>query len=172
MPWPDARLTSYTPSAAVKSNDLNAIQDAIIGMKHPVQPLHLGAGAFFLKNGGGLATLGVGQWTCTGAADLLCEISPLVPQGHRLVSITWRYNRGGAGTVTRRARQREMSVPGAVGDLAGPGYPIADVTGAAIENNLDTLNYTMPATTSVWLEIQISNAAHIFYGVSLAFDRL
>lgn len=34
MAWPDTRMTTYTPASPVKSNDLNALQDATIGGKH------------------------------------------------------------------------------------------------------------------------------------------
>jgi hypothetical protein len=171
MSLPTSRDVTYAPDSKVLSNNLNNIQDQFVGDKHISRPVAIPACAFKDK-GGGSATLGDGQWTFAALTVLVCEISSLIPVGHRLQSVSWYYNRGGAGTITRRVRKREMTVPGAAGDVAGPGYPIADVTGAAQETNTDTLNYTMVTAEGMWLEIQFDNAAHVFTGAQLTFDKL
>lgn len=170
MALPTSRNTTYAASSKVKSVDLNDLQDMWVGDKHAERQHTLPAAAFAVKSG--TAVLGDGQWTFSATTILVAALGPIIPAAHRLVAVAWYYNRGGAGTITRRVRKRELSVPGAAADLAGPGYPIADTTGAAWETAIDILNLVAVDVEGAWLEIQFDNAGHVFGGVRLTFDNL
>lgn len=168
MALPDSRNTTYAAGDPVKAADLNDFQDNIVGDKHPTRTLHLGAADFTLKGSSG-ATLADGQWTFTALATIVCGLGKSIPEGHVITSITWRYNRGGSGTVTRRLRVREMATPAAAADVAG--FPVADNTGAAHENNTDTPNYTVAANTGPWLEVTGDAAANVFVGATVNYRK-
>jgi len=170
MTLPTSRNTTYTAASKVKSVDLNDLQDMFTGDKHIERPHVLPAAAFQVKSG--TAALGDGQWTFSATTVLVCPISNIIPVGHRLETVSWYYNRAGAGTITRRVRKRELSAPGAAADLAGPGYPVADNSGAAWETAADILNLAAADLEGAWLEIQFDNAGHIFGGARLTFDKL
>lgn len=168
MALPTSRNTTYAADSKVKSVDLNDLQDMIIGRKHATTELVLGPSAFQAKAGGG-GVEGDLQWTFTAATELVSDITKLLPVGTRVVSVLWSYNRGGAGTITRRVRRRNVTTAAAANNISAPA---GDATGAAQETQLDTLNHTLVTGEAVQLSITFDNAAHIFYGCVVTVDRL
>lgn len=167
MSLPASRNTTYSPSDPVKSADLNAIQDQIVGAKHPALSIALGAAAFLPKAGGN-ASLGDGQWTFGAVSTLQGSASARIPVGTRITTIEWFYNRGGAGNITVNLRKRNLRTGAAAADIATN----TDNTGAALEAFLMTVNYTVEADYEVWLEVTCDNAAHVFEGAIVSTDRL
>lgn len=169
MTLPTSRDATFTASSPVLSTVLNNVQDQIIGMKHPTRPLNFGAAAWQAKSGGGGA-LGAGQWSFSSTTELVCDLSGSIPEGDRLITVTWSYNRGGAGNVRLRLKERDLTTPGAAEASVVAETVVASGTG--LTTNPITYNYTFKAGFAVWLEVQCDNAANVFLGAHLTHDRL
>lgn len=166
MALPTSRNTTYAADSPIKSADLNDLQDTVVGMKVPLHYLHLPAAAWQARAGGG-AVLGDHVWTFSGVSELVCPL--VLPVGTVIASIVWSYNRGGAGTITRRGRGRNILTGAAAADWFAA---VADATGAAIENVTDTPAYTTLTDLGYQLSLAVDNAAHVFYGAVVGISRL
>ena len=167
MALPTSRNTTYGASSPILSADLNALQDQIVGVKHPATPRVLGASSFLVKQG--TATLGAGQWTFGAVTDLVKSLADLVVVGDRLTTVQFCYNRGGAGAIVLSLKQRNI-VTGAAEALVVAATTINAGTGWT--TTTITYNYTIPANTAVHLEINANNVANIFGGAVINNDRL
>jgi hypothetical protein len=95
------------------SADLNAIEDCIVGAKHPALIVPVGAPAFKSKNGA--VPVNGQDWSLTAVEQLYYSL-PLIP-GTRLVEATFYYLlAGGSGGATMKVRKATQG--GAWVDLA------------------------------------------------------
>lgn len=172
MSLPNSRNTTYGASSPVLSNDLNALEDCIIGVKHPSVEDPIGAQSFVLAPGG-TATLGDGRWTFGAVSVLVANLKIIV--GTRIHQIEWAYDRGGAGNVTLKLRRRNMIASAGAQPAAanvGTAGVVTVSAGTGWANNLQTYDYVVAAGDAMWLEIQCDNVANIFGGARLFRDRL
>jgi hypothetical protein len=142
MPLPSSRNTTYSASSPVKSADLNALQDCIVGNKHGSMPVHIGAPSWKII-GAGVAndpngteiTLG----THTGGADTpsaICSVD--IPAGCTVTQILVRARKTSAsGTVTARYKHFEtdggggLTTASASNSANNPGYISLTMSGLA-----------------------------------------
>src|ERR1041384_5909428 len=89
MTLPASRNTNYTPASPVKSQDLNDIQDCIIGGKCGDRTLVIGAAKFVADGGNGRLTQ-AGNLTVAGAA--ICYAPIELFAGCRIKTVTVFYN--------------------------------------------------------------------------------
>lgn len=173
MALPSSRNTTYVPGVSqVKSADLNAIQDCIIGVKHPEIERGYAAAAWQTDGTNGIKNNVGGAWTVGGTGvESFTTGLPEIPAGDRITTVGWSYSRGGAGTVTMRLRRRKSdgSAPEAITPSAGSE---TDSTGAAIETNVVTYNHTVAAGYFYYLTFATDNVAQSFLGAAVKHDRL
>ena len=172
---PETVEVVFAPSDPVLAAVLNKIQECLAGDLHPSRPIVLGPAAWQPKLGGrgaGLAAAiqGNSQWVYSGAGNSILVADLPVPIGHELQSITWYYTRGGAGTITRALYSRNLATGAA--EVAATG-PTNDAASGAWGGASDTgLGIVRAAHTAYTLEVQISNAAHIFGGALVTYRKL
>lgn len=167
MALPLTRNTTYTPASPVYSNDLNFIQDCIVGDKHGTVEWMHGGPAFTLVPGGN-AALANGQWTFGAVSTLVSHLRGGV--GTRITSVRFGYNRGGAGNITLKLRMRNVATGAPATDVvsqvinAGTGY-----TTITLDNTTpgSLLPLTSVGDESWWLEVTCDNAAHVFGGAGV-----
>lgn len=97
MNLPTSRNTTYGANTPILSVDIDAIQDCIVGAKHPVieRPIH-GSGWI---SPSALGTFNGSIWTGpAGGFEVRAALD--VPIGDRITHVTFTYNRANAGTVT------------------------------------------------------------------------
>lgn len=164
MSLPDSRNTTYTTVDPVRSNDLNDIQDCIIGAKHP--DLEIAYHASDFQPDGATAALDQnGYWLPSGVGFQYAPIK--LPVGTRILAAIFYYNVGGAGACTPKIRRLQLST-GTISDVVAG---VRDTTGAAIETQTLAANHTVVTGYAYFLEMKHENAANKHYGVILTYDR-
>lgn len=168
MALPTSRNRTYSPGDAIRAADLVDLQDCIVGMKRPEFELVLGPSAWNQKSGG-LGVESDGEWTFTGPTEMVADLSGRLPIGYRVTTVLWSYDRGGAGTVTRRVRRRNVTTAAAASNISAPS---GDTTGATQETQTDTLNHTLVTGEGIQLSILFTDSANVFYGAVVKADKL
>lgn len=170
MNLPGAREYTQATGQPVTPALVNALQDCIIGAKHPSLPYAIGALNFQMVTGG-TATLDQENdlWTFGAVSKLVAPLR--VPIGTRIHQLTWYYNRGNAGTVTLALKRRDNTAAHAAVGAAIDS--VADnATPNAWQNNVRTPDHVIAAGFTYWLFVQCDNVANIFGGVIINPDRL
>jgi hypothetical protein len=165
MALPTSRNTTYTPASPIKSNDLNAIQDCIIGAKHGDVVLSLpGCAAAASAN----VSVSGGKASSTGAANIQIAIPML--QGCRLKSVT--FARTGNGTVDMIADIMSQD------SVIGSDVPIGTTTvnNVPSANNDTTVTVSSPAALAahkaLYLNVGASEAGLTVCTIQCTYDRL
>jgi len=100
MAWPNSRLTTYTSASQIKANDLNAIQDAIIGAKHgSLTKVVPAIGAISSTAGGVVSGASIFR---TGASGGTCYRALDLDAGARIVNIRVRLKDVAGSTCTAK----------------------------------------------------------------------
>jgi hypothetical protein len=169
MALPTSRNTTYTPgSSEVKGNDLNALQDAIIGGKKASRTR-----SFFpwLLTGTNIAmagTVGVDMWWQTsnvggGYVWLPCEV------GDRITGL--KINAYGDGVVDCTHTVHKISTAQALASMGS----IADLNRAAAWGVVDVLPFTptvIAAGEGLILQLAYSGLGYRLGNIQLIYDRL
>ena len=167
MALPTSRNRTYVNGATyVDATDLNDIQDAIIGGKHPEQPLIYGPGSFLLEVPGNATLSGNEYWEGSGAFTIRRNL--LRPVGTVITEITYVYNRNNVGTLTLRFQKANLITGGAHADIVAASSIVA---GTGLATTTITPNYTMEADHSVVLRLTGSNATNRIYGARVKVAR-
>lgn len=130
MTLPTSRNTTYAAAVEVKSADLNAIQDAIIGMKHPeIEIPQHGSGWLPGAYTGGYAY--GSEWSMpAGGGGFTCPIFP--PVGSRITQCKFGFKRASAGSISYELIRTPLIGSGGVvianaADAASVGYVIQTI---------------------------------------------
>jgi hypothetical protein len=164
----DVTLDDASP---VPSALLNKLQDCIVGRKHGSIRWQIGGGAFNLASvtvTGGLLNQG-GLWTFSGAATLYAGLAGPrygVIEGTKITSLTWAYNRGGAGTLQLSLYKRNILT-----NVSTPVDVATISTGTGYETKTSLPNYTVEANHEVSLFAECNNVAHQFGGAILEIEH-
>jgi hypothetical protein len=165
MALPDSRDITLGGGSKIPSSLLNALQDQVIGSKHPEQPVIYGPGSFLLEAAG--ATLsGNEYWEGSGAFTIRRNL--LRPVGTVITEITYVYNRNNVGTLTLRFQKANLITGGVHTDIVAASSIAA---GTGIATTTITPNYTMEADHSIVLRLTGSNATNRIYGARVKFRR-
>jgi hypothetical protein len=172
MALPTTRNITIAPSDPIPSVLLNALQDSIIGFKHPelIESYH--AAAFMPAHGVGNASFNGGIWTTSTTEQFLCAIP--YPVGTRItqVSATYRVGVTAGATVSFLLQRRNLATPTAVVDT------IANIAADSTDNAsgettvIAAINHTMLSNYAYFLQYQLSSAGSIIYGATVGRDRL
>lgn len=179
MTWPSSRLTTYAAAAAVKSNDLNALQDAIIAGQHgdvtlqipPTQAYLIpGANQFQITGAAPPVAPNPLIMTSTGASAGLIIAIPL-RAGQRLKSLVFaRFGNGVTDTTT--CTLYKTTALGVGADIASGGIVVTNAPAAWADS---TINVTAPAALAAGDAIAfmlVVNAANWSIGnIRYTFDR-
>lgn len=172
MALPTSRNTTYGSASPVKSADLNALQDCVIGRKKPpwtrvFWPKFLTRGATLVDE----VTFGLDTFVgvkSTGSAIALVEIPCEV--GDRITGL--KYDAIGNGAADCTAEVYYSSGPGVAGSLLSTNN---DVNRAAAWGQVVMPSFTpqiVGATGALWLALSINAANYQVSWMYGAFDRL
>jgi hypothetical protein len=167
MALPTSRNSTYAPGAGVvKAADLNDIQDAIIGGKHPEFGYPIAASGF--SNDGGTQTFDFDRWLGVGLA--VASLS-MMRVGDRITKVRWGYNRNAAGQIAMRLYRQPLdsNVEVLIAPISGSATDAA-TAGAAI--NETVYNHTIEADYLYTLYFDSTAAANEKFGVVAYKDRL
>jgi hypothetical protein len=140
MPWPASRLTTYTPASPVKSNDLNAIQDATIAGQHGDWTECFPTSR---ANGGWTWSTANMYWLSSIAADQFLDVPMKV--GDRLKSFSfWLYGDGAADVTVTVYKFSSAMVATSIGSLV-----VTNQAAAWAEKIIDVTDTTLAAGESV-----------------------
>lgn len=178
---PTSRNTTYNAASSVRSADLDAIQDCIIGKKFPSTKFPIPGVAFVLDTG---APTRAGMvWTLqTNVADKLFAALagwPWMP-GTRITNVIWSFNRNSnnvSGELDLSLNKRSLGDGGAT----SAGISVSPINGGTgwttHDSQLDGgLPYTLEDGFEFFLELATSNlnfsGTPFFDGVTVIADRL
>lgn len=167
MGLPNSREITAAPNTDIPSAAFNAMQDAIIGGKHPEFefPIHVSG----FKNVGANAPVYLGNYDQPGAGGSLWEASIPVRVGQRITKVRVRYRRSsGAG---------DMSIGVDEDDAVGAGSVLGTHTDS-VHDGTDqvydlAINYVALADHSYRVNVSIGDntGPGRFYSVSWFADR-
>lgn len=128
MTWPTTRLTTYAAGSQIKSADLDAIQDAIIGQKHGTRTKYINAanGQFQASAEDVIST--AGGWTCQTDDDY-CLIP--IPDdanvvGKRLLAVVLNLTTGStSGTRSLMLQSTALDGTGATVESSASGTSVS-----------------------------------------------
>lgn len=167
---PSVRDITYTPASSADAAMLNKAQDVVNGRRHRSQEMPLAA-ARFQQVAGGNATLGSGQWTTTGAAQLLAGLRPfnrlgdmvgiIGAAGEVIKTIDFELNRGGAGTITLALYRSGVSITSTTVN-----------TGTGVTKVSLTCNAEFDAGDMMIASVSLDNVAQVFYRAAAHIELL
>lgn len=100
MAWPNTRLTTYTPASALKSNDLNSMQDAIIAGQHGDRVLNLPIHGAVPSNPA-TDNISYGDPDINiGSSGTAIKLGIPLRQGDRIKSVTFTHLGNGVATLS------------------------------------------------------------------------
>lgn len=137
MTLPASRNTTYTSGSPVKSADLNAIQDAIIGQKHGDVVMTIHPSLFTITTGGAYNANG---YVATSASGTMRCAVPML-EGSRIKEVVFsRYGDGAADITAMNVQIYDSigSLPTAIGSgtVTNPPASWADTTIGVTEHQL------------------------------------
>lgn len=168
MTLPTTRNRTYNPTDPVNSNDLNDLQDCVVGAKHPQMEINIPASSFR----GDSTALGqynqLGYVTGFGAAGkVVAELR--APVGTRIVSVVQYYDiNGTASTLTPRLMRQNHASGAQNPVVSGSG----DNTGTGIESQTLGANHVVLTGEAYFLEVTVAVANHRVHGAKVLLDRL
>lgn len=168
MALPSSRNTTYGADSPVKSADLNALQDAVVGRKHG--SISRFVAALLSHTTGWTLNEGPPSYVIPGAAvDAHYQRLPLIV-GDRLQSIKVRHWSGGAGSKTFGIYK--VSAAGVWSLLDAAWETTFDPADGSIQHqNLDGPDYTLLADESLWTYFVTSHASDRIYGFIPTWDH-
>lgn len=167
MALPTTRDLTLGPASPIPSSVINSLQDQIVGLKFPRTTFPYGSAAFS-ANPGGLALHAAGQWTFTGASQLVAALGNRFTSGTTVVQVEWAYNRGGAGSFDLKLRKRNIRTGAAAADVD----TVTINAGTGWTTTVRAVNLALAADEVWWLDATFSNAANIFGGALVDGSRL
>lgn len=167
MSLPTTRNTTYTPASPVLSNDLNAIQDCIVGHKHPTLTKIIMGGDLFSSTGTPATTTAAElQGTplnASGGLDL--------DAGCRVTAIRARIKDNATGPTTIRLNFVSVTTAGAQTNIAN-----ATSSGAGTDQTLSLTGLTTVIAAGTGYAINIATVAGAAQGtvrwIEIDYDRL
>jgi hypothetical protein len=172
MAWPNDRLTTYTPDDPIKSNDLNAMQDAIMSGQHDdhvlnLSPFHSVRDANWSI--GTSVTLGdLGYIVSTAAGH--CLIPFALKEGDRLKSLVFaRYGDGAADFTSIKVYK--VTSAGVVSDITAAPTSVINPAAAWADTTVDITDTTCAAGDHYFVQFVGSAANLRICGVRLTFDH-
>lgn len=166
MAWPNTRLTTYAPASKVKSNDLNAIQDAIIAGQHgdltpsipPTDAIYQTLCAYNVA----------GYIASTGVSLMIFPLHMLRP-GHRLKQIVVSLFGSGGGNNTLAVEK--ITAAGVLSTLPVVSGTTVVAPGAAWASyTLDLTDYVLAAGEALQFTVSQQNT-HRCGSARPTFDR-
>jgi hypothetical protein len=170
MALPTSRNTTYAASSPVLSVDLNALEDCIIGNKHPTLEMCLDA-SVFKGDSLALGTMNAAGYLSSFSAAGIVRAGVPIPVGKRIISVEVFYSiNGSAANLTPKLRKQILSTAVQADVVAGS----ADNTGAAgvIESQLLTANHVVLTGNTYFIEVSVTNSLQRIYGAKVLFDSL
>jgi hypothetical protein len=171
MAWPNTRLTTYTPGSPVKSNDLNALEDAAIAGHHGDFVLPITGSEGRVVNGAGVGNVSVdvlsGGLTTLAAVDLFWGLRLL--QGARIKSVTARVFGNGTVDVTA-AVIRAHNLAGGSTVIFGP-TATNNISAAWQDIVMDTTDHILAAGEAPSLHLSINAAGLTIATLRVAYDH-
>lgn len=164
MALPESRNNNYVAADPVRSMDLNDLQDAVIEGWHGPLKLVVGSGDF-VPAPTGVQTSNVGVWVWTAVPNYLVA-NIRIPEGTRIRSVKWFYDRGGAGTMTFRVNKltgATMTTLNTSSSAAGTGHTSLSST---------AIDYVLEADYNAFLSVHADNLANAFDYAIVTIDRL
>lgn len=170
MNLPTTREHTWTPDGPVYSADFNAVQDCIIGAKHPLHEIPLGGAAW--RPVTNTTTWNGDQWILAAADTIWCSI-PRLAVGSRITDAKFGIKHGTLGTITLRVSRKPIT-GGAIEDLA----TLNDVThdGAFFTAEIASIAFTTVTGYDYRLGVSFdanaaTNGAQLVHG-AVFVDRL
>jgi hypothetical protein len=171
MALPSSRNTTYAPGADIRSADLNAIQDCIIGGKHGTRELAIDASAFHVAtdtlvgNGNNTWLTNVGGVTF-GAGVTPKAVAPiLLPVGSRIIQVEIFYLSDVVATQTLKVRRRILSTA-VYSDLASVNNTAAGV----IASQALVCNHVMLSGSVYQVSVTLTSAPQRIHGAIVTYD--
>jgi len=176
MTLPTSRNTTYTPASQIKANDLNSIQDAIIGAKHPSLTIQI-AGVSFQPQGG----TGV-SYDCSGTvagltmANVVRAYAPVnLPVGTRITAARLYVVDVAGTTIFGRLAESDLVNP-AVGGLVSGDTPNSAGSGAYQALTVDAALFPVAVAAHRAWTFAVLTAGGVgsctIYGAEVDYDRL
>lgn len=107
------------------------------------------------------------SWSFSSGVNIPIVAPIALPAGKRVVDVEWFFNKGGNfNNLGLRMLRRSSGADVVISAVFDTSSSSADVSLPQLG-----VNYTMTASEPVWLEVNATNAAHVFYHAVLKFDR-
>jgi hypothetical protein len=175
MSLPTSRNTTYAPAAQVKSADLNALQDMIIGMKWPSHwrwrgAIRGGIETNIVYDNGAGSSWGIAK-ASAGTAKLYGLALDALPVGTRITAMGLVI----AGTASGQTVAATLAVvtPGS-GPSTIDSHSVVNPTNAVLTVYTHTLAspYTLVQGDQLSISIDIPNSGTLISAVGVQIDRL
>lgn len=138
--------------------------------KHGAIDIPLGPASFQLSEPDSLVVVPIGgPWVFAGSTlphTLVASVR--LPRATMLHTVSWIYNRGGAGTITARVGKGNLLGGGTATILNTQTFNAG--TGLTTTATPD-LNYSVEPGYELYVSVQVTNGANQFVGAILAIDR-
>ena len=177
MALPSSRNTTYAIGSDIRSADLNAIQDCIIGGKHGSRKVFIPAFGRQPIVGGGAISLGVptndGPYYTPGAiTTMLIPVSDVLQVGCKLYALDIYHRSGGAGTNSYRMAVFDTQLNtwndwDATWKLTG--HDPAD--GSYVKTTIIGTAKVVAADKALYFEFANHHVSDRLYGIELTFAR-
>jgi hypothetical protein len=167
---PSGRDQTILNTSKVPSALLNRLQDCIVGHKHDVLEIGIGAskGRPDSLAGGFLDALGF--WRSFIGAGFV-RIPLEVPVGKRIISLEQFYSVNGSAASLTPALRKQSFATGVITDVVAGA---ADPTGGAgvIESQVLVANHVVLSGFQYFSEVTVTNTNHRVYGCKVRYDAL
>lgn len=169
MALPTSRNTTYGTGTPISPNDLNMMQDCIIGAKHGLIPLTINAAAFRpITTSAAAVSFLLGRWEFSSGGTLIAPVS--LPAGSAVQQLTWQLNKNSKATALSCAfRAVQLGI-----NLFGEEFFSEDVTtGGTFHNFVQTFTRTLLPDVSYYLTLSATGdvAGMALEGVTVRYSR-
>jgi len=172
MALPTSRNTTYAPGVVVKSDDLNDIQDAIIGLQHGDIELHLSIGSGAQSNGTLFPFPPL--WDCGASSEIAIPIP--IPVGSRIKKITaWIRETDSNAAAVKLFKTELPAYPTPTATQIGsstntPGSGSGSVV--AYDVDLGGSPETVADDHEYWIDVSTTSAGPELFLCTVTYDRV
>ena len=169
MALPVNRNVTFSPSDPIPSVLLNALQDSLIGFKHPELIEYYAAAAFAAF---GTANLSGGFWTSSSANQFYCPLP--YPVGCRITQMSAAYRVGVTAGASCQLflRRRNYATPTVAPDIIATMAADTTDNAAGESSTVAAINHTIVAGYLYDLQFTVNTTGSILYGANVGRDRL
>lgn len=164
---PTSRNTTYAAASQVMPNDLDDLEDCIIGNKHGTLEVNIDASLAQDSSDGVLNANG--YITAWSTLPQVVHIAIEIPVGKRILSVEVFYNVNGTGSNLTPKLCRRAQLSGTSFDVVAGS---TDNTGAAIESQVLTANHIVLAGNTYYVQVGVGHTNQRVHGVKVLYDAL